>query len=211
MTYLADVAALAKKDLLLELRSRDTLPAMLLFVVSTLVVFHFSLPSGSSGLAAAGLLWVAIVFTALLGLTRAFVAEREQRLMDGLVLAPCDRSAIWLGKSIATLAFASTKLIPGEAGKFKDAVIYTISMDLPFAQARYCGAHAIANLKTLSDYKEASFGDSYGVLIKELRLLARSIFILDKDDTVRYVEYVKEVSEHPSYEAALEAARKLGP
>ena len=105
MTYVADVAALAKKDLLLELRSRDTVPAMLLFVVSTLVVFHFSLPSGSSDLAAAGLLWVAIVFTALLGLTRAFVAEREQRLMDGLVLAPCDRSAIWLAKGISIVAF----------------------------------------------------------------------------------------------------------
>lgn len=105
MTYAADVAALAKKDLLLELRSRDTLPAMLLFVVSTLVIFHFALPSGSSEVASAGLLWVAIVFTALLGLTRAFVAEREQRLMDGLVLAPCDRSAIWLAKAVSIVAF----------------------------------------------------------------------------------------------------------
>jgi heme exporter protein B len=96
--YVGDVVALARKDVLLELRSRDTLPAMLLFVVSTLVVFNFSLPAGSSRLAAYGLLWVAIVFTALLGLGRAFAAEREQRLLDGLVLAPCDRSAIWLGK-----------------------------------------------------------------------------------------------------------------
>jgi heme exporter protein B len=103
--YAADVAALARKDLLLELRSRDTLPAMLLFVLSTLVVFHFALPASSSEVAAAGLLWVAIVFTALLGLTRAFVAEREQRVLDGLVLAPCDRSAIWLGKAISILAF----------------------------------------------------------------------------------------------------------
>jgi heme exporter protein B len=105
VTYLADVGALARKDLLLELRSRDTLPAMLLFVVSTLVVFNFSLPAGASDLAAYGLLWVAIVFTAILGLTRAFAAEREQRVLDGLVLAPCDRSAIWLGKGIAVLAF----------------------------------------------------------------------------------------------------------
>ena len=96
--YVGDVVALARKDVLLELRSRDTLPAMLLFVVSALVVFNFSLPAGSSRLAAYGLLWVAIVFTALLGLARAFAAEREQRLLDGLVLAPCDRSAIWLGK-----------------------------------------------------------------------------------------------------------------
>jgi len=105
MTYLSDVRALARKDLLLELRARDTLPAMLLFVVATFVVFHFALPAHSSQLAASGLLWVAIVFTALLGLGRAFVPEREQRTLDGLVLAPCDRSAIWLAKSIATLAF----------------------------------------------------------------------------------------------------------
>ena len=105
MNYLADVRALARKDLLLELRARDTLPAMLLFVVATFVVFHFALPGGSSKLAASGLLWVAIVFTALLGLGRAFVPEREQSMFDGLVLAPCDRSAIWLAKSIATLAF----------------------------------------------------------------------------------------------------------
>jgi ABC-type transport system involved in cytochrome c biogenesis permease component len=105
VTYLADVGALARKDLLLELRSRDTLPAMILFVVSTLVVFNFSLPAETGDLAAYGLLWVAIVFTAILGLTRAFAAEREQRVLDGLVLAPCDRSAIWLGKGISVVAF----------------------------------------------------------------------------------------------------------
>ena len=105
MNYLADVRTLARKDLLLELRARDTLPAMLLFVVATFVVFHFTLPANSSDLAASGLLWVAILFTALLGLGRAFVPEREQHTLDGLVLAPCDRSAIWLAKSLATLAF----------------------------------------------------------------------------------------------------------
>ena len=105
MTYLGDVVALARKDLLLELRSRDTLPAMLLFVVSTLVVFHFALPSDAGDTAATGLLWVALLFTALLGLVRAFVAEREERVLDGLVLAPCDRSAIWLGKGIGVFAF----------------------------------------------------------------------------------------------------------
>ena len=103
--YLADVATLARKDLLLELRSRDTVPAMLLFVVSALVVFHFSLPEGSSDLAAAGLLWIAIVFTALLGLARVFAAERDQHLLDALVLAPCDRSAIWLGKVVSVVLF----------------------------------------------------------------------------------------------------------
>jgi len=105
MRYVADVAALARKDILLELRSRDTLPAMLLFVVSALVVFHFALPADTSATAETGLLWIALLFTALLGLVRAFVAEREQRVLDGLVLAPCDRSAIWLGKAIGVLAF----------------------------------------------------------------------------------------------------------
>jgi heme exporter protein B len=105
MNYFADVRALTRKDLLLELRARDTLPAMLIFVVATFVVFHFALPAGSSKLAASGLLWVAIIFTALLGLGRAFVPEREQHVLDALVLAPCDRSAIWLAKSLATLTF----------------------------------------------------------------------------------------------------------
>jgi heme exporter protein B len=105
MTYFADVGALARKDLTLELRARDTLPAMLLFVLATLVVFHFVLPSDSSDLAAKGLLWVGIVFTALLGLTRAFAAEREDDAIDGLILATRDRSAIWLGKACAVFVF----------------------------------------------------------------------------------------------------------
>jgi heme exporter protein B len=105
MTYLRDVGALARKDLVLELRARDTLPAMLLFVVSTLVVFHFVLPGDTSDRAAAGLLWVALIFTALLGLSRAFAAEGEQGVIDGLVLAPSDRSAIWLGKALSILVF----------------------------------------------------------------------------------------------------------
>ena len=105
MSYLADVGALARKDLTLELRARDTLPAMLLFVLSMLVVFHFVLPADSSELAAKGLLWVAILFTALLGLSRAFAAEREDDAIDGLILATRDRSAIWLGKALAVLAF----------------------------------------------------------------------------------------------------------
>jgi heme exporter protein B len=105
VTYAADVAALARKDLLLELRARETLPAMALFVLSALTVFHFALPASSSDLASKGLLWIAIVFTALVGLQRAFVVEREHGVIDGLVLAPCDRSAIWLGKGLAVLGF----------------------------------------------------------------------------------------------------------
>jgi heme exporter protein B len=103
--YLGDVAALARKDLVLELRSRDTLPAMLVFVVSALVVFHFAVPEDAPRTTSVGLLWVALLFTALLGLGRAFVAEREQRVLDGLVLAPSDRSAIWLAKGLGVLVF----------------------------------------------------------------------------------------------------------
>jgi heme exporter protein B len=100
VNYLGDVLTLARKDLRVELRTWQTLPAMLLFAVATLVVFHFA--SSSGGL---GLLWVALLFAALLGLARTFVAEREQHLLDALVLAPCDRSAIWLGKALAALGF----------------------------------------------------------------------------------------------------------
>jgi heme exporter protein B len=102
--YFSDVAALARKDLLVELRSRDTVPAMLLFVVGGLVVFHFALAEDSE-LAAAGMLWIALLFTALLALVRAFVAERDESVIDGLLLAPCDRSAIWLGKTLSVFAF----------------------------------------------------------------------------------------------------------
>ncbi|MBI4267990.1 MAG: redoxin family protein, partial [Chloroflexi bacterium] len=88
-------------------------------------------------------------------------------------------------------------------------IMYAISMDLPFAQERYCGARNIKNLKTLSDHREASFGRAYGVLIEELRLLCRAIFIIDHDDIVQYVEYVPEVTQHPDYDKALDALRKV--
>jgi heme exporter protein B len=103
--YVGDVLTLARKDLRLELRARDTVPAMTLFVVAALVVFHFALPRGSGDVAAHGLLWVALVFTALIGLVRAFAAERELGLLDALVLSPVDRSAIWAAKAVAMLGF----------------------------------------------------------------------------------------------------------
>ena len=102
-----------------------------------------------------------------------------------------------------------TQRFEEEAAKFKDVVIYAISMDLPFAQARYCGAHNIKNLQTLSDHREASFGHAYGVLIEELRLLSRAIFIIDRNDIVRYVEYVSEVTQPPDYDKAIEALKKI--
>lgn len=145
MTYFGDVVVLARKDILLELRSRDTLPAMLLFVVSTLVVFHFALPSDSSDLAAGGLLWVAIVFTALLGLTRAFAAEREQRLLDGLVLAPCDRSAIWLAKGASVMAF----LLLAEAVALPAFALFFAPVDATLVAAVLLADIGIAAVGTL--------------------------------------------------------------
>jgi heme exporter protein B len=118
---------LARKDLVLELRARDTVPAMLLFVLATLVVFHFALPAESSRRAALGLLWIAILFTAILGLTRAFVAEREQHLFDGLVLAPVDRSTIWLAKAIAMLVF----LLLAEAVALPAFQLFFSGLDAP--------------------------------------------------------------------------------
>jgi len=141
MSYLSDVAALTRKDLLLELRARETVPALLLFVVAALVVFHFALPEGSGDVAADGLLWVAIVFTALLALTRAFVPEREQGLIDALVLAPSDRSAIWLAKSLAVLAFlgiAELAALPA-FGAFFSPVDATTIAAVALADLGICG------------------------------------------------------------------------
>ncbi|MGH7901811.1 MAG: thiol peroxidase [Thermodesulfobacteriota bacterium] len=103
-----------------------------------------------------------------------------------------------------------TKRFNAEAASLPgDVQILTVSMDLPFAQKRYCGAAGIDKVKTASDYKDASFGQAYGVLIKENRLLARAVFVVDKDDKVQYVEYVKEVTHEPNYDGALNAIKKL--
>ena len=102
-----------------------------------------------------------------------------------------------------------TQRFEQEAAGLQGVIFYAISMGLPFAQARYCGAHNIKNLRTLSDYRDASFGRAYGVLIEETRLLSRAIFIIDRDDTVRYVEYVPEVGRHPQYDRAVEVLRQV--
>ncbi len=102
-----------------------------------------------------------------------------------------------------------TKKFNAEAGKLgNDVIILTVSMDLPFAQKRWCGAAGVSNVKTLSDHRDAAFGTAYGVLIKGLRLLARSIFVLDPKGTVQYIEIVKEVTHEPNYAAALDAVSK---
>ena len=101
------------------------------------------------------------------------------------------------------------KLFNEEAAKLPNVQILNISMDLPFAQRRWCGASGVDRLKALSDHRDASFGTAYGVLIKELRLLARSVFVVDAAGTLRYVEYVPEVASHPNYDAALAAVKQV--
>jgi thiol peroxidase len=103
-----------------------------------------------------------------------------------------------------------TRRFNSEAASLSDdVVVLTVSMDLPFAQARWCGAAGVDQVTTLSDHRAASFGQAYGLLIKELRLLARAVLVLDREGVVRYYQLVKEVGEEPDYDAALAAVRKI--
>jgi len=103
-----------------------------------------------------------------------------------------------------------TRRFNQEAGGLGDKVaILTISMDLPFAQARWCGAAGVDKVITLSDHRDASFGQAYGVLIKGLRLLARCLFVVDKEGVLRYVQLVKEISQEPDYAEVLNSVRSL--
>lgn len=103
-----------------------------------------------------------------------------------------------------------TRRFNEEAGKLGDeVVILTISMDLPFAQKRWCGLAGVDKVTTLSDHREAAFGKAYGVLIKELRLLARAVFVVDREGRIQYIQLVKELTEEPNYKAVLDAVKKL--
>ncbi|MBM3735894.1 MAG: thiol peroxidase [Acidobacteria bacterium] len=102
---------------------------------------------------------------------------------------------------------AQTKRFNEEAAQLPGVEIYTFSMDLPFAQKRWCGAFGVDKVKMVSDHKTGSFGESYGTLIKELRIHSRAIFVVGKNNEVVHAEYVKEVADHPNYETALAAAK----
>ena len=103
-----------------------------------------------------------------------------------------------------------TRRFNDEAGRLGDDVeILTISMDLPFAQKRWCGAAGVDKVQTLSDHLDAAFGQAYGVLIKGLRLLARAVFVVDKEGTIRYIELVKEIASEPDYDSVLTAVKDL--
>lgn len=94
-----------------------------------------------------------------------------------------------------------------EAAKLKDVTVYVVSMDLPFAQSRWCGNAGVENVKTVSDYKQKSFGKNYGTLVEELGLLARAVFVVDENNKVTYVEYCEDIVNEPNYEKALEAVK----
>lgn len=104
---------------------------------------------------------------------------------------------------------AQTKRFNEEAAALSGVDIYTVSMDLPFAQKRWCGAFGVDKVKMLSDHREGSFGSAFGTLIKELRIESRAIFVVDKDNVIRHAEYVSEVADHPNYEKALSTAKSL--
>ena len=191
MTYARDVAALARKDLLLELRARETLPAMLLFVLATLVAFRFALPSDASERASIGLLWVAILFTALLGITRAFIPEREQRVLDGLVLSPVDRSAIWLGKVVATLAFlgvAELVALPAFA-LFFDSLSWSTVAAVALADIGICAVGAIlAAMAAAGRARELLFPVLF--LPLSIPILVGGVGAAVGDDPARYLAFL---------------------
>ncbi len=104
----------------------------------------------------------------------------------------------------------STRRFNEEAAKLgADVAIVVVSMDLPFAQKRWCGAAGVEAVQTLSDYREAAFGAAYGVLLKDLRLLSRAVFVADREGTIQYTQIVKEIAEEPDFAATLAAAKKL--
>ena len=119
---------------------------------------------------------------------------------------------------ICTVPSLDTPVCDTEVRKFNekatslgdDVAVLVISMDLPFAQQRWCGAAGVENVQTLSDHNKAEFGNIYGLLIKELRLLARAVFVVDKEGVIRYIEVVEELTNEPDYEAALKAVRERG-
>jgi thiol peroxidase len=102
-----------------------------------------------------------------------------------------------------------TKKFNDEAGKLPGISFYTISVDLPFAQNRWCNSFGVDHVKMISDHKYADFGEKYGTLIKDWRVESRAIFVIGADNVVKYVEYVPEVAEHPNYDAALKVAKEL--
>ena len=132
-----------------------------------------------------------------------------------IVAVPSNAFSRRITRLIVAVPSLDTPVCDAETRKFNEAVskvsgvqTYVISMDLPFAQGRFCQTAGIKNLQPLSDHRDASFGVAYGTLIKELRLLSRAVFVVNAQDVVTYVEYVPEMTNHPNYDAALAALRQ---
>jgi len=104
---------------------------------------------------------------------------------------------------------AQTKKFNEDISGMAGVEVYTVSVDLPFAQKRWCSAFGVDKVKMLSDHRDCSFGENYGVLIKDARLLARALFVVDKDNTIQHAEYVGEVANHPDYKSAVDVAKSL--
>lgn len=104
---------------------------------------------------------------------------------------------------------AQTRRFEDESAKNPDIDFYTVSMDLPFAQQRWCGNFGVERVKMLSDHRNGSFGENWGTLIEDLRMECRAVFVVDRDNRIRHAQYVSEIGEHPDYDAALKAAQQL--
>lgn len=130
-------------------------------------------------------------------------------------MQPIDLATTGAGVRIfSVVPSLDTPVCDAQTKKFNDAAsglpqieFFTVSMDLPFAQSRWCTTFGVDSVKMISDHRDGSFGQSYGTLIKEWRMESRAIFVVDKNNNLRHVEYVKEVADHPDYDAALNAAK----
>lgn len=132
---------------------------------------------------------------------------KEARLSDYKGKVIVISSVPSLDTSVCSL---ETERFNQEADKLGEKVqVLTISMDLPFAQKRWCAAQGVYNLQTLSDHRDADFGTGYGVLMKENRLLARAIFVIDKQGIIRYIQVVPEITKEPDYDEVLKAVQDL--
>jgi len=138
------------------------------------------------------------------------LSRNDLSALAGTELSRQPRIVVTVPSLDTSVCDLQTRRFNEEAAKIPGVKIYTVSMDLPFAQKRWCGAAGIERVITLSDFKDRTFGRTWGVWAPALGLLARAVFVVDKDDTVRHVEYVSDMSQQPDYEKAIEAAKKLG-
>jgi thiol peroxidase len=137
------------------------------------------------------------------------LAKNDMSPLTGSDIAKKPRIVVTVPSLDTPVCDLETRRFNTEAAKVPGVTIYTVSMDLPFAQARWCGGAGIDKVLTASDFKDRNFGRAYGVWSPAMGLLARAVFVIDKNDTLQYVEYVSEMTREPDYNKAIEAAKKL--